>query len=120
MDKSHVEFNDRYFNDYSYIINLTYDKGDYPDAEEKVIIYQTGNSISFITEKTNNGYVIKVSAMRYGEDTLKVVVNDKECECKFKVGLYTDAYVESNFGIQYKTLLLKIQDLILKNRTRGL
>ena len=114
LDKSYVEFNDRYFNDYSYIINLTYDKGDYPDAEEKVIIYQTGNSISFITEKTDNGYVIKVSAMRYGEDTLKVVVNDKECECKFKVGLYTDAYVESNFWGTVQNLTVENTRLYLE------
>lgn len=92
FDKDYVEFNDGYFNNYSYVINLTYDKPS-DSSKENVVIYSTDTDIiSFTKEKTDSGYCIKVSAIGCGTAAIKAIVNDKECVCNFKVAMPVNAY----------------------------
>lgn len=92
MDQSYVEFKDGYFNTYSYIVNLTYDRPA-DTSKENVQIYSTDlDIIDFVTEKTDTGYQIKVSAIGCGTASVKALVNGKMCECNFKVDMPVTAY----------------------------
>ena len=100
MDQSYVEFKDGYFNNYSYIVNLTYDRPA-DTSKENVLIYSTDTDIiSIETEETDTGYKIKVSAMGCGTAAVKALVNGQVCECNFKVDMPVTAYVSEDTYMQ--------------------
>lgn len=100
MDQSYVEFKDGYFNNYSYIVNLIYDRPA-DTSKENVLIYSTDTDIiSIETEETDTGYKIKVSAMGCGTAAVKALVNGQVCECNFKVDMPVTAYVSEDTYMQ--------------------
>ena len=118
MDQSYVEFKDGYFNNYSYIVNLTYDRPA-DTSKENVQIYSTDTDIiSFETEKTDTGYKIKVSAMGCGTAAVKALVNGQVCECNFKVDMPVTAYVSEDTYMQTAQRITNITWTIGKGNSR--
>ena len=118
MDQSYVEFKDGYFNNYSYIVNLTYDRPA-DTSKENVQIYSTDTDIiSFETEETDTGYKIKVSAMGCGTAAVKALVNGQVCECNFKVDMPVTAYVSEDTYMQTAQRITNITWTIGKGNSR--